>query len=173
MTASPHAQAETAALLSQALDARPSATLVLQDYCQHKFPGIAIRAVTLPVGNTPPPPPDIALFALKKGETIRTRHVSLRCGEIALSDAWNWYVPQRVTTEMNRILERSTKPFGLVVASLNFKRLSLSSETRDLPDTILVRNQALLERGKDGLPFSLVEENYLSDGFSRLNGDPD
>ncbi|WP_051537106.1 hypothetical protein [Asaia prunellae] len=95
--------------------------------------------------------------------------MSLRCGNIALSDAWNWYVPQRLTAEMNRELETSTTPFGRVVASLHFTRKPLKSQISDLPPGILLRNRALLARGNDGKSFSLVEENYLIAGFKSLN----
>lgn len=160
--------AETAHQLQQALNAQPSATRVLQQYCQGRFPGLALQAVALPTGPDARPPSEPERFALRKGETLRTRHVSLRCGALVLSDAWNWYVPERLTAEMNKALDNSTEPFGHVVASLHFTRLTLSSETGNLPPGVLLRNRALLLRGGDRLPFSLVEESYLAAGFNHV-----
>ncbi len=158
--------AETALHLSQALNARASATEVLQEYCQRLYPGVKIAAVSLPTGQLPRPLPQGEFFTLTQGETIRARHVSLRCGDLALSDAWNWYVPERLTPEMNRALETTTSPFGHVVAPLHFTRQPLKSEMANLPPGILLRNRALLRRARDNLPFSIVEENYLVSGFS-------
>lgn len=158
--------AETAAHLNRALRAEPSATRVLQAYCQRIVPGVAVTAVSLPTNDRPAPAVLHARFALASGETIRTRHVSLRCGTLVLSDAWNWYIPERLTPEMNQELDTSTTPFGRVVAALRFHREHISSETTFLPAGILLRNTAMLRRGRDNLPFSLVVENYLTQGFA-------
>src|SRR5262249_23135272 len=52
----------------------------------------------------------------------------LRCGELVLSEADNWYVPARLTPEMNRLLETTDTPFGVAVQSLHFQRHTLSAE---------------------------------------------
>lgn len=51
-------------------------------------------------------------------EVVRYRRVRLRCGDHVLSEAENWYLPRRLTPEMNRALETSDTPFGRVVAPL-------------------------------------------------------
>jgi hypothetical protein len=38
--------------------------------------------------------------------------VHLKCGERVLSEADNWYVPARLTKEMNQSLENSDIAFG-------------------------------------------------------------
>ena len=86
------------------------------------------------------------------------RRVVLACGIHALSEAENWYVPGRLTPEMNRELETSDTPFGTVVKPLNFHRRILKAEPLDGAVTVL-RITALLETG-EGVPFSLVVENY-------------
>jgi hypothetical protein len=86
------------------------------------------------------------------------RRVVLACGIHALSEAENWYVPARLTPEMNRMLETSDTPFGTVVKPLNFHRRLLKAEPLDGGVTVL-RITALLETG-EGVPFSLVVENY-------------
>lgn len=168
-----HSLAETAAHLNEALRAEPSATRVLQAYCRRIAPGVAITALALPAGNMPPPAPFHERFDIRPDETIRVRHVSLRCGRLALSDAWNWYVPERLTPEMNRTLDTTTTPFGHAVAALRFRREALDSRTRSLPQGILLRNTAMLRRGADDLPFSMVVENYLAEGFAAFPPDPD
>jgi chorismate-pyruvate lyase len=52
------------------------------------------------------------------GEEVRYRRVLLRCGDHVLSEADNWYVPSRLTAEMNRLLETTDTPFGDAVRPL-------------------------------------------------------
>lgn len=52
------------------------------------------------------------------GDVVRYRRVRLRCGGHVLSEAENWYLPGRLTPEMNRALETGDTPFGRVVAPL-------------------------------------------------------
>jgi len=160
--------AETADQLGRALQAEPSATKVLQAYCSRLAPGVAITAIPLPADSLPPPAPFRTHFSLGADEHIRLRHVSLRCGTYVLSDAWNWYVPERLEPAMNKLLDTTTLPFGHVVAALRFHRVGLESERDHLPSDVLLRNTAMLTRGTDGLPFSLVVENYLASGFAGL-----
>ena len=86
------------------------------------------------------------------------RRVDLRCGTHVLSEADNWYVPARLTPQMNRTLDTSDIPFGTVVRPLNFHRRTLKMEPLSEPLHVL-RVTALLETG-DGKPFSLVVESY-------------
>jgi hypothetical protein len=51
-------------------------------------------------------------------EPVKYRRVQLRCGDRVLSEAENWYVPGRLTTGMNRLLETTDTPFGKAIASL-------------------------------------------------------
>jgi chorismate-pyruvate lyase len=51
-------------------------------------------------------------------EEVKYRRVELRCGTRVLSKADNWYVPGRLTAEMNRLLETTDTPFGKVVQPL-------------------------------------------------------
>lgn len=49
---------------------------------------------------------------------MKYRRVQLRCGTRVLSEADNWYVPSRLTPEMNATLEATETPFGKAVATL-------------------------------------------------------
>ena len=51
-------------------------------------------------------------------EVVKYRHVQLVCGAHVLSVAENWYVPGRLTPEMNRLLETTETPFGRAVEDL-------------------------------------------------------
>ena len=51
-------------------------------------------------------------------EPLSFRRVELRCGSHVLSIADNWYVPGRLTPDMNRLLDETDTPFGRVVLPL-------------------------------------------------------
>ena len=59
-------------------------------------------------------------------EPVKYRRVALRCGEHVLSIADNWYVPARLTPEMNRSLATTQAPFGKVVQPLSPHRETLA-----------------------------------------------
>jgi chorismate-pyruvate lyase len=89
---------------------------------------------------------------------VRYRRVRLACGDQVLSDADNWYVPARLTAEMNRTLDQTDTPFGAVVKPLGFQRRTLQAEA--LHDGRHVLRVTALLVNPEGLPFSLVQENY-------------
>ena len=89
---------------------------------------------------------------------LRYRRVDLTCGSHVLSQADNWYVPARLTPEMNHTLDSSEIPFGAVVKPLNFHRQTLKTESLDDPAHGLRVTAVLMT--PDGVPFSLVVENY-------------
>jgi hypothetical protein len=99
---------------------------------------------------------------------LRYRRVNLTCGGHVMSQADNWYVPGRLTPDMNRMLDTTETSFGTVVRPLNFHRKTLKMEALGEPAHAL-RVTAVLLTG-EGKPFSLVVENYsreLTGGQSR------
>ena len=69
-----------------------------------------------------------AALDVKPDEPLGYRRVKLKCGEHVLSEADNWYVPARLTPEMNHVLETTDTPFGKAVAALRFRRHTLSAD---------------------------------------------
>jgi chorismate-pyruvate lyase len=98
------------------------------------------------------------LLQVGSGEPVRYRRVRLSCGGQVLSDADNWYVPARLTAEMNSTLDGTDTPFGTVAKPLDFQRRTLGTE--GLHDGRHVLRVTALLVNRDGLPFSLVQENY-------------
>ena len=113
-------------------------------------------------------------------ETVKYRHVRLLCGDRVLSEADNWYVPGRLTDEMNRLLETTDTPFGKAVKALHPFRQTFAAttlwsplpegweqgpvaagdSTRPLviPDSLFEHRAVLFTNGN--LPFSEVDEVY-------------
>jgi len=104
-------------------------------------------------------------LAVAATDTVRYRRVRLRCGSLVLSEADNWYVPSRLTPEMNRTLASSDIPFGTVVAPLKFRRKTLAAAAVRQGTTIFRVKAVLLN--PENRPFSLVMENYQRDLLGR------
>jgi hypothetical protein len=137
-----------------------SATQVLTHWCADL--GLAspavIKAMQVPSAKREPSAETRALLAAKPGEPIRYRRVQLMCGSQILSEADNWYLPDKLSPQMNRSLDTSDIPFGTVVRPLAFHRKTLAVVPQN--DThFILQVRALLVSGA-GTPFSLVVENY-------------
>lgn len=175
------ALAELQTLNAQLLS-HPSATLTLEHWCaaHHLAPEAKIVAHRVHGEDKPLPDGARALLGIGPDEPVRYRHVALSCGDVVLSDADNWYVPARLTADMNHQLDTSDVPFGKVVQPLHFRRQTLSAEllwsplpegwdsgaplptssgkSLVMPDHVL-QHRAVLYTG-DNQPFSLVVESY-------------
>jgi hypothetical protein len=134
------------------ITAGESATKVLGEWCAtHHLPPIrAVRLGGHSDGRTPAP--------LRNPQDLRVafRRVRLSCGGRTLSMAENWYLPARLTSEMNRRLETTDAPFGQVVSPLRFTRRTLSTQ-RDRQGRLEIR-AVLMANGAE--PFSYVVERY-------------
>ena len=166
--------------LNSELLSRDSATAVLQALCDRRqadAPRILARRIEAPDN------PQAASAARRQlgaaaNEAIRLRRVELMCGEAVLSRADNWYLPERLTPEMNSTLNTTQTPFGVVVASLRFQRRTLSSrllfqplppgweaagelafDGPATPPPHVLQHRAVLQT-PDGRPFSLLVETY-------------
>ncbi|WP_157961426.1 hypothetical protein [Microvirga flavescens] len=155
--------------LAEKLDARllaaASATAVLQAWCE-EF-GIGEGAVIARCSSRIPSADD-EMFAdewLGVGAEPRSyRKVRLMRGGVVLSDAENWFLPQRLTADMRAALAETETPFGTVVKALKptretiLSRICFSPDEKALPDVIL-EHRALLRDGA-GAPLAVVREHY-------------
>ncbi len=168
--------------LNAELLSHDSATLTLERWCGvHRLASPArIVAERDPGLDKPPSPEQRRELGVTPADAVRYRRVRLLCGTVVLSQADNWYVPARLTPEMNRQLDSTDTPFGRVVQPLHFQRHTLSSKLlwHALPDgwemgaaaaddgaaerpmpSELLEHRALLSL-PDGTPFSEVVETY-------------
>ena len=160
-----------------------SATLTLENWCRsHRLaeePRILARPV-MGVSKVATAEQRQRLEVTEQ-EEVKYRRVQLRCGTQVLSEADNWYVPGRLTPEMNRLLETTDTPFGRAVESLEPYRRTFAvtllwaplpdgweRESATLPDSpgralaipaAVFEHRALLYT-RDHLPFSEVTEVY-------------
>lgn len=149
--------------LETTLAAQDSATAALGQWCAARHLEPATVTAALVKGEDALPPPDLdTTLALPEAGEPGYRHVRLSCGGRVLSEAHNWYVPQRLTPAMNAALAATDTPFGKVAAPLGFRRERLGTVHGAAPgcprDTVL-SHRALL-RLPNGAPLALVVECY-------------
>ncbi|WP_255504514.1 hypothetical protein [Novosphingobium sp. EMRT-2] len=146
------------------LAAHDSATQALGEWCAAR--GIArpatIRAMADRDAHDASPPAVRKALGVTADEPVAYRHVRLACGGTVLSDARNWYVPARLTPDMNRTLETTDTPFGKVVMPLGFRRERLEARRgrmAECPASTVLSHRAVL-RLVGGTAISLVVECY-------------
>jgi chorismate-pyruvate lyase len=170
--------------LNAELLSHDSATQTLERWCDgHRLASPArIVAERVAAGEQPPTETQRAELRVTASDTVRYRRVRLRCGSLVLSEADNWYVPGRLTADMNRALETTDTPFGRVVQALHFQRHTIAATLlwRPLPEgwevsaaaasdgpgrliapAGVLQHRAVLSL-PDGTPFSEVVETYSS-----------
>jgi chorismate-pyruvate lyase len=182
------ARAEILAML-QTLNAEllshDSATLTLERWCSdHHLADPARISARRARDEVKPIPTDLReRLSIDPHEALGYRHVRLMCGEHVLSEADNWYVPSRLTADMNQHLESTDEPFGKVVKPLGFQRRTLATELlwsplppgwdMIVPTTIheplripamVLRHEAILYTAAQA-PFSAVVETYTNQLF--------
>jgi chorismate-pyruvate lyase len=163
-----------------------SATQVLERWCGEHQLASEPRIVAHRIDAAPKQPTAEQLKRLQVADAgeLRYRRVELRCGERVLSKADNWYVPARLSAEMNRQLETTDTPFGKVVAALKPVRKVVGTKTiwspqpegwscaafdaAAAPGRFLQIPQELFQfravlSTADNLPFSEVNEIYQGD----------
>ncbi len=159
-----------------------SATTTLGRWCALHKMAADPHIIAVPTHEDPKPPTadQRVELGVAPAEVVRYRRVELKCGSLVLSKADNWYVPARLTRQMNHLLETTDTPFGVIVRELNFRRHTLSARLlwaplpegwemnlRDyegssgklpVPEEVL-QHRAVLSL-PNGTPFSEVVETY-------------
>ncbi len=162
-----------------------SATLTLDRWCEAHHLASPANVVAERVRGLEKPPTweQRQLLGVGEAEPIHYRRVRLACGDHVLSEADNWYVPARLTPEMNRALDTTDVAFGRALQPLHFQRRTLSAKLLwsplpqgwemappapiegpaplKIPAAVLEHRAVLIL--PDGAPFSEVIETYTSE----------
>jgi chorismate-pyruvate lyase len=162
-----------------------SATFTLERWCDtHKLASPAHVVAKLVHGVDKAPTEELRqLLGVSATAPVRYRRVQLYCGEHVLSEADNWYVPERLTSDMNRLLDTTDTAFGRAVQALHFQRRTLSARLlwSPLPEgwemgaaapqisagtlpvpAHVIEHRAVLSL-PNGTPFSVVVETYTGE----------
>jgi chorismate-pyruvate lyase len=171
--------------LNAELLSHDSATVTLERWCSdHQLASPPkIVAQRVPGVNKAPTEQQRRELRVTETDPVRYRRVKLLCGTTMLAEADNWYVPGRLTPEMNKVLDTTDRPFGRVVQPLHFQRHTISAKvlwpllpqgwemSRDTPiedaGELLVPPRVLEHRAvltlPDGMPISEVVETYTGE----------
>lgn len=151
--------------LNASLLASRSATATLEKWCaDHRMAAdpkiIAQRAVG---AEKEPDEETRQRLGVTPGEMVKYRRVALSCGGHILSEADNWYVPGRLTAEMNRTLETTDTPFGKAVAPLQpFRRtIAMTLRWSPLPEGWELSPPAQQAGGALALPHEIFEHKAV------------
>lgn len=141
-----------------------SATEALQQWCDARgiAHGATIRVEFVHGAEAAQPEGLRSALEVSGDEVLGYRHVKLVCGDKVLSDAHNWFVPARLSPEMNRQLAETKVPFGRIAASLQFTREPLSAARHGdpgCPAQAISTHRARLVL-PDGRPLAYVLECY-------------
>ncbi len=107
-----------------------SATLTLDRWCaaHHLADPATITAERVHDIEKPATAEQRQLLRVGATEPLGYRRVRLHCGAHVLSEADNWYVPSRLTADMNQALANSDIAFGRAIQALKFQRHTLSAQ---------------------------------------------
>lgn len=168
-SASGLAASDERAAFEATLAAHDSATEALRAWCEARGLASPAQIMARPAkGEAGRQPKGLRrLLGLGPREPIGYRHVELTCGDRVLSSAHNWFVPGRLTPQMNAALASTQVPFGRIAAPLAYRREPLevlSKPPRGCPANTISAHRALL-RLPDGRPLAYVLECYTSDNL--------
>jgi len=172
--------------LNAELLSHDSATLTLDRWCDDHHLASPAKIVAQRDKSTVKPagPDQRRVLGVADSEPIQYRRVKLMCGSHVLSEADNWYVPARLTAEMNHQLETTDVAFGRAVQALHFQRRTLAAKLlwSPLPDgwdtgaprpaspaakVLQVPHEVLQHQAvlvlPDGSPLSEVVETYTDE----------
>lgn len=164
--------------------ASTSATLTLEKWCgDHAMSPTPKVTAQLQRGvDKPASPAQRERLQVGADTPIKYRRVQLTCGGHLLSEADNWYVPERLSPAMNRLLEETDTPFGKAVLPLAPYRRTIGANLiwsplpnqwengqpptpsaaagakMNIPAALFEHNAVLYTA--DHLPFSEVRETY-------------
>src|SRR3984893_6772251 len=160
-----------------------SATLILEKWCnEHGVAGVGDAKIVarLTAGELKPTTAEQRhKLGIGPEVEVKYRHVQLMCGDQIVSGADNWYVPSRLTAEMNHVLETTATPFGKAVMDLKPYRQTYAVDllwwplpkgweskpvptaaepaALEIPEVIFEHRAVLYANGQ---PFSEVHELY-------------
>jgi chorismate-pyruvate lyase len=162
-----------------------SATLTLDRWCaaHHLADPATITAERVQDIQKPATAAQRELLHVSETEPLGYRRVRLHCGSHVLSEADNWYVPSRLTSDMNQALEHSDIAFGRAISALRFQRHTLTATllwaplpegwemshpaSRGTPGELnvppyVLQHTAVLSL-PDGTPISALTETYTAE----------
>ncbi|WP_153010545.1 hypothetical protein [Falsirhodobacter sp. alg1] len=140
------------------LSQHSTASAALVAWCSTRFPDDApVLRVTV-LEDRAVMPQEAAPRLGNAADAMRFRRVQILWGDMPVSQAVNWYLPNRLPAGVAADLQTSTLPFGVLIAGYCPSRHNTGTEIVDHPDYALTVRAVLSL--PDAGDVSLVEEHY-------------
>ncbi|HEX8254067.1 MAG TPA: hypothetical protein VF846_13050 [Thermoanaerobaculia bacterium] len=169
--------------------AASSATATLERWCREHAMAANPTVIVQRVDSIAkaPSPEQLERLRVSDASAVKYRRVRLQCGTHVLSEADNWYVPARLTAQMNALLDTSDIPFGKVVRELSPYRRTFEARllwsplpagwemrrrlhSRFARQSLAIPKEVMVHRAvlytSDHQPFSEVVETYQGNLFA-------
>ena len=101
------------------------------------------------------------LLAIQAGELLRYRRVVLKWGHTAVSEAENWYLPDRLPPLMRWQIRHSNQPFGQIIHPLQPRRSTIQRYSNDDLGLSTSRDQEWINAPKIPPEFSPLQDFVL------------
>jgi chorismate-pyruvate lyase len=146
--------------LAAHLSAAASVTAGLLTWCEARGLGEGPIRIIARAGGSPPARL-AALLGVGTGEHLAFRRVVLGRGTLALAEAENLFLPDRLPPGMARALAATDTPFGTVLAPLGPVRQTLAARHGAAagPGTLLLQEALVI--GPGGQVLAAVSERFL------------
>lgn len=157
-----HSLSDEAALLFSHLHAHATATQALTIWCKARFPQLGERVETrLLEGCEMSSATYRGPLRPGAGERLAYRRVELCWGKLVLSQAENWYFPDRLPGDAARRISETREPFGAAIAGFDPSRQLLSVTAPDAaqPGKVLMCVHALVHCAN--VEIAEVRETYF------------
>lgn len=154
------ADALAGAALAAHLAASPSVTAGLLSWCEARRLGEGPIRIIARAGGSPPDRL-ATLLGAGPGERAEFRRVVLGRGGIALVEAENLFLPDRLPPEMRHALAATDTPFGTVLAPLGPVRETIAAAHGDAAGAGAILRQEARVVGPTGTVLAVVVERFL------------
>lgn len=140
------------------LERHATASAALAEWCAARFPDRTGPLCATVIEDRELPPADPAPLPRDPGAPMRYRRVRLDWGGMMVSQAENWYLPDRLPDGIAACLLDSTIPFGVLLAPFAPLRRAIRTRFPDLPDVALEVQAVMSLPGRGDV--ALVRELY-------------
>ena len=101
------------------------------------------------------------ILAIQAGELLRYRRVVLKWGHTAVSEAENWYLPDRLPPLLRWQMRHSNQPFGQIIHPLQPRRSTIQRYINDDLELSTSRNEEWINAPKIPPEFSPLQDFAL------------
>ena len=139
-----------------------TATAALNTWCAERLhPHDSRITASVLVDESVPVDTYEGILAIQAGELLRYRRVVLKWGHTAVSEAENWYLPERLPPLMRWQMRHGNQPFGQIIHPLQPRRTIIQRYSNDDLELSTSRNEEWINAPKTPPEFSPLQDFAL------------